>query len=88
MATISGGGAGLRSGGAQAGHPFGKAAREQLAVDGIDDVVERVMARDAVGERQEAAKKVDVQPSPASDLHEILRPGDGAAQHSHVRHFK
>jgi len=39
------------------------------------------MARYAMGKRQETAKEVDMQPSPAPDLHEVLGAGDGAAEH-------
>ena len=72
---------GIRIGGAQACHPCGEAGREQPGVDGIEDVVERVVARDAVSERQEAAEKIHMQTPPAPDFHEVLGTGDRAAKH-------
>ena len=51
------------------------------AVDGVDDVVEGVVAGNARLERQQAAQEVLVHLPPPPDLHEILGAGQRAAQY-------
>lgn len=53
----------------KAGHPSNEAGGEQLAIDGIEDVVERVVARNAAGVEQETAKEAQVQPRSAADVY-------------------
>ena len=65
----------------QAFDPGGEALREQPAIHGVDDIVQRVVARNASLEGQQATKKTLMHLPPAPDLNEILRPGQGAAQH-------
>ena len=61
--------------------PGAEALGEQVTVDGIDQVVERVVARDTGLIRQKVPKKWEVDPAPAMDLNEILRASQRAAQH-------
>jgi hypothetical protein len=66
---------------AQARDPFAEAGREKFAIECVDDVVERIVARDALSEGQEAPQEPLVDHAPAADLDEVLRPRQSAAQH-------
>src|SRR3954465_5022970 len=59
---------------AHARDPFAEASREKIAIECIDDVVERLVARDALSEGQEAPQEPLVDQAPAADLDEVLRP--------------
>ena len=75
-----GGGAG-RGWLAQALDPGGETLGKERPVDGVDDVVQGVVAGDPGLVGQQAAEEVLVHLTPAPDLHEILSPGQRAAQH-------
>ncbi len=66
---------------AQALDPGGEAGAEEVGVERIDDVVERVVRRDAVAERQQAAQEGELLPAPQPDFDEVLGAGQRRAQH-------
>ena len=67
---------------AQTFDPGGEAFGEQMrAVDGVDDVVQRVVAGNPCLEGQQAAEELLMHLAPAPDLDEVLRPGQRSAQH-------
>ena len=65
---------------AEAFEPIEEAALEQRGVECRDHLPQRVMAGDAMLERQEATQETQVLASPQADLDEIVRPGDRGAQ--------
>jgi hypothetical protein len=54
---------------------------KQLGIECIDDVIQYVVARDAMGEWQEAAQELQMDPTPAADFDEILGACEAAAEH-------
>jgi hypothetical protein len=66
--------------GAQPRHPGGEAVPEQRRVEQGDHIPQRVMARDAVRERLQAAQEGEVLPAPDLGLDEIIRPGQRRTQ--------
>ena len=66
---------------AQRLHPFGKAALEQLRIDAVHHVIERVVGRDAPLEGQEAAQKLQPRLAPKLDLDEVVHAAQRSAQH-------
>jgi hypothetical protein len=60
---------------AKAVHPLGEALGEEVAIQGVDHVVERVVTGNATSEGQEAAKEGLLRHRPPPDLHEVLGPG-------------
>jgi len=64
----------------QTADPGDEALGEQLRIQRIDQVVERIVAGDAVLVRQEAAEEIHVGCAPVRDLDEVLSSDDGGAQ--------
>jgi hypothetical protein len=62
----------LRPGNTQSLDPVGKAGLEQGRVDGCDHLAKRVVARDAVCKRQEAAQERQVLAAPQRQLDEVV----------------
>ena len=71
----------VRLGLAQASTQATKQRLEQRRVEGVDDVAQRVVARDAVAVGQEAAQESQVLPAPEPRLDEIVRARQGGGQH-------
>ncbi len=71
---------------AQLRDPGGEAGGEELRRQRVHHIVERVVRGDAARERQQPPQKAELLPSPARDLHEVLRPGQRAAE-NHQKHL-
>jgi hypothetical protein len=71
----------VRVGLAQSVDPGDEAFGEQRGVKGDHQVVEGIMAGDAVAVGQEAAQEVDMGFVPVVDLDEVVGSGDAGAQH-------
>jgi hypothetical protein len=65
---------------AQPADPANEAFGEQLGVQGVDQVIQCIVAGDAVLVRQEAAQEIHMGCAPVRDLDEVLGSDDGGAQ--------
>ena len=65
---------------AQAVDPGDEALGEQPGIQRVDQVVERIVAGDAVLVGQEPAQEVEVDFAPVLDLDEVIGADDGGAQ--------
>ena len=61
--------------------PVGKAGLEQLRVEPVDHVIERVVGRDAALVGQETSQKIKPLFAPQLDFHEILHARQRGAKH-------
>ena len=66
---------------AQRLHPRHEAGLEQLGIERVDHVVQRVVGRDAVPEGQEPAQERQLLAAPQPCLDKVVRPGQGRGQH-------
>lgn len=61
--------------------PADEARLEQCRIEGVDQIVQRVVRGDAALERREATEKVQVLPAPVLDLDEVVGAGKRGTQH-------
>ena len=59
----------------------GRAGLEEVCVQRVDDVVERVVGRQTAFVGQEAAQEVQALLAPRPDLHEVVHAAQRGAQH-------
>src|SRR5262249_21544090 len=69
-----------RQRGADGFHPLPETGLESLRVEPVEDALERVVRRNAVGQTQEAAQPIPASLAERGDLLPVLRSGDDGTQ--------